>query len=225
MRRVFRALRSLRAGLRVRYTRLRRRDWRTRWSSPPGSDEHLAARLGILRSSTLREEAHDAPQAQDTQLEIPAELKPADGRFGCGPSKVRPEALERLAGDGSGADGNLPPPEARQGARGRGALGPCRAVLVARRATRLRSATAARPPSGTRPPSAWSSGARCTLPLASSPRSSRPSRATLPSSRIRWSSRPSRAARQVPRRSRRRSRAQTAMSTRSPGRTTRPRPA
>ncbi|HEV7399537.1 MAG TPA: phosphoserine transaminase [Solirubrobacterales bacterium] len=28
---------------------------------------------------------------------IPAELKPADGRFGCGPSKVRPEALEKLA--------------------------------------------------------------------------------------------------------------------------------
>jgi phosphoserine aminotransferase len=29
--------------------------------------------------------------------EIPAELKPADGRFGCGPSKVRPEALAKLA--------------------------------------------------------------------------------------------------------------------------------
>ena len=28
---------------------------------------------------------------------IPAGLKPADGRFGCGPSKVRPEALARLA--------------------------------------------------------------------------------------------------------------------------------
>jgi phosphoserine aminotransferase len=30
--------------------------------------------------------------------QIPTDLKPADGRFGCGPSKVRPEALERLAG-------------------------------------------------------------------------------------------------------------------------------
>jgi phosphoserine aminotransferase len=30
-------------------------------------------------------------------VEIPASLKPADGRFGCGPSKVRPEALARLA--------------------------------------------------------------------------------------------------------------------------------
>jgi phosphoserine aminotransferase len=29
--------------------------------------------------------------------QIPAELKPADGRFGCGPSKVRPEALANLA--------------------------------------------------------------------------------------------------------------------------------
>jgi phosphoserine aminotransferase len=30
-------------------------------------------------------------------VEIPAALKPADGRFGCGPSKVRPEALAKLA--------------------------------------------------------------------------------------------------------------------------------
>ena len=32
-----------------------------------------------------------------TQRKIPADLKPADGRFGCGPSKVRPDALARLA--------------------------------------------------------------------------------------------------------------------------------
>jgi phosphoserine aminotransferase len=36
----------------------------------------------------------------EQQLTIPPELKPADGRFGCGPSKVRPEALARL---GAGA--------------------------------------------------------------------------------------------------------------------------
>ena len=41
------------------------------------------------------------PQAPATQLTIPAELKPADGRFGCGPSKVRPEALVHLAGEGA----------------------------------------------------------------------------------------------------------------------------
>lgn len=33
----------------------------------------------------------------ETAAQIPAELKPADGRFGCGPSKVRPEALAKLA--------------------------------------------------------------------------------------------------------------------------------
>ncbi|MGY2064572.1 phosphoserine transaminase [Blastococcus sp. SYSU DS0619] len=34
-------------------------------------------------------------------LTIPTELLPADGRFGCGPSKVRSEALRALAGDGA----------------------------------------------------------------------------------------------------------------------------
>jgi phosphoserine aminotransferase len=40
-----------------------------------------------------------------TQLLIPDDLKPADGRFGCGPSRVRPEALARLAGDGAAVMG------------------------------------------------------------------------------------------------------------------------
>src|SRR5437763_6402744 len=34
-------------------------------------------------------------------ITIPADLLPADGRFGCGPSKVRPEALRALATDGA----------------------------------------------------------------------------------------------------------------------------
>jgi phosphoserine aminotransferase len=34
-------------------------------------------------------------------IEIPAGLLPADGRFGCGPSKVRPEALRALVIDGA----------------------------------------------------------------------------------------------------------------------------
>jgi phosphoserine aminotransferase len=38
-------------------------------------------------------------------LEIPDELKPADGRFGCGPSKVRPEALAALAAEGAAVMG------------------------------------------------------------------------------------------------------------------------
>jgi phosphoserine aminotransferase len=36
-----------------------------------------------------------------SSLVIPADLKPSDGRFGCGPSKVRPEQLAALARDGA----------------------------------------------------------------------------------------------------------------------------
>ncbi|MHA7661935.1 phosphoserine transaminase [Mycolicibacterium sp. HS_4_1] len=35
------------------------------------------------------------------ELTIPADIKPADGRFGCGPSKVRPEQLTALAAAGN----------------------------------------------------------------------------------------------------------------------------
>jgi phosphoserine aminotransferase len=42
---------------------------------------------------------------QTAQLTIPAELKPADGRFGCGPSKVRPEQLVALAATGGSVMG------------------------------------------------------------------------------------------------------------------------
>ena len=41
----------------------------------------------------------------ETQLVLPDDLKPVDGRFGCGPSKVRPEALARLAGEGGAVMG------------------------------------------------------------------------------------------------------------------------
>src|SRR6266436_5047874 len=36
-----------------------------------------------------------------TLLQIPDELKPADGRFGSGPSRLRPEQLANLAGTGA----------------------------------------------------------------------------------------------------------------------------
>jgi phosphoserine aminotransferase len=36
--------------------------------------------------------------ADVSTIRIPDELKPADGRFGCGPSKVRPEAVSALSG-------------------------------------------------------------------------------------------------------------------------------
>jgi phosphoserine aminotransferase len=43
--------------------------------------------------------------ATTTYLEIPTDLRPADGRFGCGPSKVRPEQLTRLAAEGAAVMG------------------------------------------------------------------------------------------------------------------------
>jgi phosphoserine aminotransferase len=46
-----------------------------------------------------------SPVTEPTPLVIPDELKPRDGRFGCGPSKVRPEALARLASDGGAVMG------------------------------------------------------------------------------------------------------------------------
>ena len=52
-------------------------------------DGTAAARLGTVTASS------------STDLQIPADLKPADGRFGCGPSKVRPEQLAALAGAGA----------------------------------------------------------------------------------------------------------------------------
>jgi len=38
----------------------------------------------------------------DASIQIPAELLPSDGRFGCGPSKVRPEAVQALADASAG---------------------------------------------------------------------------------------------------------------------------
>jgi phosphoserine aminotransferase len=40
-----------------------------------------------------------------TDLKIPSDLLPADGRFGCGPSKVRPEQLAALAASGTSVMG------------------------------------------------------------------------------------------------------------------------
>jgi len=41
----------------------------------------------------------------DDSLKIPADLLPADGRFGCGPSKVRPEAVRAAADTGTAVIG------------------------------------------------------------------------------------------------------------------------
>ena len=52
-----------------------------------------AARLEAVTAST------------STDLQIPADLKPRDGHFGCGPSKVRPEQLAALADAGAAVMG------------------------------------------------------------------------------------------------------------------------
>ena len=46
-----------------------------------------------------------SPPTAEKRLVLPEELKPADGRFGCGPSKVRPEALAALAAEGASVMG------------------------------------------------------------------------------------------------------------------------
>ena len=57
-----------------------------------GGHKADAAPAGTLESVTA---------VTSAELKIPADLKPADGRFGCGPSKVRPEQLAALAGPGA----------------------------------------------------------------------------------------------------------------------------
>jgi phosphoserine aminotransferase len=52
---------------------------------------HGSARLvGAIRPLTTL-------MAMADELQIPADLKPRDGRFGCGPSKIRPEQLQALS--------------------------------------------------------------------------------------------------------------------------------
>jgi len=46
--------------------------------------------------------------ADISQLTIPADIKPSDGRFGCGPSKVRPEQLAALSTTAAGLFGTSP---------------------------------------------------------------------------------------------------------------------
>ena len=71
--------------------------------------------------------------ADVTSLVLPPELKPSDGRFGCGPSKVRPEALAALAGVGRVGARHLAPAGPGEDAGPPGPRGPGHAVLAAGR--------------------------------------------------------------------------------------------
>jgi phosphoserine aminotransferase len=59
-------------------------------------------RPGAAGIETLR---YVTTSTSPTTLEIPADLLPSDGRFGCGPSKVRPAQLEALVRDGAAVMG------------------------------------------------------------------------------------------------------------------------
>jgi phosphoserine aminotransferase len=65
-----------------------------------GAAISLAARLGTM-SAVRPQDADLTMPVNATTLEIPDALKPADGRFGCGPSKVRPEQLAAVTGAGA----------------------------------------------------------------------------------------------------------------------------
>jgi phosphoserine aminotransferase len=64
--------------------------------------ESAAARLGTFESDR---EPWSLPMSPTATLEIPPDLKPSDGRFGSGPSKVRPEQLQHLAEHGAAVMG------------------------------------------------------------------------------------------------------------------------
>jgi phosphoserine aminotransferase len=114
-----------------------------------------------------------SPLTEPQTLLIPEQLKPADGRFGCGPSKVRPEALTRLATDGAAVMGtsHRQKPikslvgEIRSGLKELfGAPEGYEVALGNGGATAFWDAAR----------SGWCGGARCTWCAASSPRSSPP---------------------------------------------------
>ena len=69
----------------------------------------------------------------NTVLQIPDELKPADGRFGSGPSRIRPEQLGATGAGRQRGHGNLAPSGAGPGRGGADPSGPARAVLPPRR--------------------------------------------------------------------------------------------
>jgi phosphoserine aminotransferase len=65
-----------------------------------GSHADLSRPAAAHRFNSPRQRMTNAPEST-AQIAIPAALKPGDGRFGSGPSKIRPAALARLAGDGA----------------------------------------------------------------------------------------------------------------------------
>src|SRR5690606_20576667 len=73
-------------------------------SAPDARDGRWTARsAGRLSGRTKRAAPLRQPLGSPfvAEIQIPADIKPADGRFGAGPSKVRTEALDALAATGT----------------------------------------------------------------------------------------------------------------------------
>ena len=80
--------------------------------APPERSPTPTARSRLRPGRRVRTPDREASRMSIT---IPADLLPADGRFGCGPSKVRPEALRRPGRRRRRAHGHLAPPGAGEG--------------------------------------------------------------------------------------------------------------
>jgi phosphoserine aminotransferase len=70
-----------------------------------GAGPPVAPSVPVATPPVVNPEEHCAVMADVTSIVLPDALKPTDGRFGCGPSKVRPEALAALAASGSSVMG------------------------------------------------------------------------------------------------------------------------
>ena len=84
----------------------------------------------------------------DTTLTIPDSIKPKDGRFGSGPSKVRPEQLQALATTAAPLFGTSHRQAPVKNLVGRVRVGTRPSCSRCPTGTRWCSATAARPRSG-----------------------------------------------------------------------------
>ena len=77
------------------------------WSHHRGATEHLEPNAWAPNAEAPPPRGPSESRPDDRRshcaqaLTIPDDLKPGDGRFGCGPSKVRPEQLAALAGAGA----------------------------------------------------------------------------------------------------------------------------
>jgi phosphoserine aminotransferase len=76
-----------------------------RWRSTAARLGTRTAQITTSRSDKRGAQMTTSPLTEQKPLVIPDELRPRDGRFGCGPSKVRPEALARLADGGAAVMG------------------------------------------------------------------------------------------------------------------------